>query len=146
MGAPLALARRGGGRRLNWIRRLLDRARRRPRRDGTDERPPLEAAVAALLDDYAERLEADPGPVAGTWIFRRGAVDHELYARAFLQLFEEELDGVRASAYERAVEVGGLSCACRCRKHRQSGCPLCLAVEVCPLHASPDPTSLERRE
>jgi len=34
------------------------------------------------------------------------------------------------------------ACCCRCRSHERIGCPICLAVEGCPEHATPDERAL----
>lgn len=46
---------------------------------------------------------------------------------------EGRVDGARAAG----LFDGPDDCACLCREHRKSACPLCLTVERCPVHQEP---------
>lgn len=97
-----------------------------------------------IAPDLREHLKA----TIETW-----ADDHRLdvsfhesidLARNLSFLVAAHLERAREAAYEKAAEAAPLQCACRCRAHRQHGCPKCLAVESCQVHAEVDVSSLER--
>jgi hypothetical protein len=102
--------------------------------------------IRETLLDLREKIEADavnPRYSTAAWIFTP-TLDLERFVHLLDGMIEEEVGKARVESMEAASQTMALQCACRCRAHRQHGCPLCLKVESCPLHFEPDPTTLER--
>jgi hypothetical protein len=120
---------------LDWFRRPPD----------PPEPPPLpptmEERVRGLLEEYSARVteDADRSTATGAWIFRSG-VSHADYVRTIVgMLSEAHVRGFTAGVVEGTRDW---SCVCRCLKHAKHGCPRCLNVYGCPVHAEVAPEAL----
>jgi hypothetical protein len=104
----------------------------------------LRGKVEDLLDDLCDKSDSDEAPLApGLWIFRQRP-DRRVYGQALLDLLDEEIEKARAEVAESFLRDRDFSCACRCREHGKAGCPLCLGIEGCPVHAEADPETVSK--
>lgn len=95
----------------------------------TEQRDLIEAALTDL-----QRLGATLEPTP-----ERQTIRH--IVRLTSELLDRLADARLAGA-TAVREEARFRCCCRCRPHNRVACPVCLEVEVCPVHATPSEDQL----